>query len=580
LPEPRPSTAIETRVRWCGLELIANLRQSGLVHRISGVMRGIAPRLPRQFPAANLVTVSSLFGLSLCLFIPSSTETAVANGDTRTLHLYHAHTGESIDATYRVDGHYDPAVLQKLNWFLRDWRRNEETNMDPRLFDAVWEAYRGAGATKPITVVCGYRSPQTNEMLRHRSRGVAEHSQHILGKAMDTTMPGMSMERVREVAMRLQMGGVGYYGDSNFVHIDVGGVRAWPRMSYDQLVRLFPDGKTVHIAADGRTLARYDEARVEIAANGGTFSAPPPAQGGNFFAWLFGKGGGGGGGDEHEDAVSAPAAPAEPAHETVVAQNEPAATDQADNAGDAATAQPPAPAPVAARDDQSADAAPPVPPRRPVGLVAISDVSAASTLPNTQVAMAVPASPDIVSAPSGYNGFGNLVAASPMRAADLPGIITQGPNDGRRKQGVMRASLESQSHLLAYAPIAQMEGLRSAARDLQSPEATGSMLPSNSDAALVPARLDGTNFRSLIGATETAEIESQTIFGPTLTGLRRAARVETAALSSKLESDYLERFGVAATDLPVDHFSGPSVAGLSGDRNLLFVDSSGTRQGD
>ena len=97
--------------------------------------------------------------------------------------------------------------------------------MDPRLFDAVWEAYRGAGATQRITVLCGYRSPETNAMLRRRSRAVAEHSQHILGKAMDTTMHGMSMERVRESAARLQMGGVGYYGDTNFVHIDVGGVR-------------------------------------------------------------------------------------------------------------------------------------------------------------------------------------------------------------------------------------------------------------------------------------------------------------------------------------------------------------------
>ncbi len=122
----------------------------------------------------------------------------------------------SIDATYRVDGHYDPDVLKKLNWFLRDWRLNQQTNMDPRLFDAVWEAYRGAGATKRIVVLCGYRSPQTNAMLRRRSRAVAEHSQHILGKAMDTTMPGMSMERVRESAARLQMGGVGYHRRHEF----------------------------------------------------------------------------------------------------------------------------------------------------------------------------------------------------------------------------------------------------------------------------------------------------------------------------------------------------------------------------
>jgi len=224
------------------------------------------------------------------IVVPSSTETAAANGDTRTLNLYHSHTGESIQATFRVNGSYDPAVLEKLNWFLRDWRNNDRTRMDPRLFDVVWEAYRTAGATQPIVIVSAYRSPQTNAMLRRRSQGVAEHSQHILGRAMDTTMPGMSMERIREIGMRLQRGGVGWYPSSNFVHLDVGGVRYWPRMSYDQLARLFPDGKTVDLAADGRALPRYEEARAEIASRGGVMSdVPQAAPSGGLFAWLFGK---------------------------------------------------------------------------------------------------------------------------------------------------------------------------------------------------------------------------------------------------------------------------------------------------
>jgi uncharacterized protein YcbK (DUF882 family) len=222
--------------------------------------------------------------------VPSSTETAAANGDTRTLNLYHSHTGESIEATFRVNGSYDPAVLEKLNWFLRDWRNNDRTRMDPRLFDVIWEAYRTAGATQPIVIVSAYRSPQTNAMLRRRSQGVAEHSQHILGRAMDTTMPGMPMERIREIGMRLQRGGVGWYPSSNFVHLDVGSVRAWPRMSYDQLARLFPDGKTVHRAADGRALSRYEEARAEIASRGGVMSdVPQAAPSGGLLAWLFGK---------------------------------------------------------------------------------------------------------------------------------------------------------------------------------------------------------------------------------------------------------------------------------------------------
>ncbi|MGH7756012.1 MAG: DUF882 domain-containing protein, partial [Vulcanimicrobiaceae bacterium] len=130
----------------------------------------------------------------------------------------------------------------------------------------------------------------TNAMLRRRSHGVAEHSQHILGKAMDTTMSGMPMERIREIGMRLQRGGVGWYPSSNFVHLDVGGVRYWPRMSYEQLARVFPDGKSVDLAADGRALPRYQEARAEIASRGGVMSdVPQAAPSAGLFAWLFGK---------------------------------------------------------------------------------------------------------------------------------------------------------------------------------------------------------------------------------------------------------------------------------------------------
>jgi uncharacterized protein YcbK (DUF882 family) len=254
-------------------------------------------RRPALIRYAALVAATGVAALLSSIAVPSSTETAAANGDTRTLNLYHSHTGESIQATFRLNGSYDPAALEKLNWFLRDWRNNDRTRMDPRLFDVIWEAYRTAGATQPIVIVSAYRSPETNAMLRRRSHGVAERSQHILGRAMDTTMPGMPMERIREIGVRLQRGGVGWYPSSNFVHLDVGGVRAWPRMSYDQLVRLFPDGKTVHLAADGRMLARYQEARAEIASRGGVMAdVPLAAPSGGLFAWLVGNH------DEEEEA--------------------------------------------------------------------------------------------------------------------------------------------------------------------------------------------------------------------------------------------------------------------------------------
>nr|WP_230531469.1 DUF882 domain-containing protein [Microvirga roseola] len=199
------------------------------------------------------------------------TQDAVANGDTRTLTFYHNNTRERLTVTFRRNGMYNPGALQQLNWFLRDWRRGESTRMDPRLFDTVWEVYREVGSSAPVHVNSAYRSPQTNSMLRRRSSGVAKNSQHMLGKALDFYLPDVPASRLRAIGMRLQNGGVGYYPNAYtpFVHLDVGSVRAWPRMTRDQLVRLFPDGKTVHIPADGRPLPGYQLARAEVLSKGG-----------------------------------------------------------------------------------------------------------------------------------------------------------------------------------------------------------------------------------------------------------------------------------------------------------------------
>ena len=261
---------------------------------------------PSVRSASRLARALAALTAFLLVLSPSLTETAIANGDTRTIYLHHAHTGEDIAATYLVNGQYDSNVLKQLNWFLRDWRRDEPTNMDPRLFDVVWEAYRGAGASNQvINVVSAYRSPETNAMLRSRSRAVAKYSQHMLGKAMDTTMPGMPMSHIREVGMRMQRGGVGYYPTANtpFVHLDVGNVRSWPRMTYDQLARLFPDGKTVHLPTNGQPLPGYEQARAEIEARGdGAYVTAPRNPFGGFFAMLFG-----GGAEEDDSEVAAPA---------------------------------------------------------------------------------------------------------------------------------------------------------------------------------------------------------------------------------------------------------------------------------
>jgi hypothetical protein len=132
------------------------------------------------------------------------------------------------------------------------------------LLDLVWEVYQRSGAKEPIHVVSAYRSPSTNNMLRSRSRstGVAKKSQHMLGKAMDFYIPGVKLSTLRTLAMQMQVGGVGYYPTSGspFVHLDVGNVRAWPRMSRQELARLFPGGRTLHLPADGRPLPGYEVA--------------------------------------------------------------------------------------------------------------------------------------------------------------------------------------------------------------------------------------------------------------------------------------------------------------------------------
>ncbi len=192
----------------------------------------------------------------------SAASTAVAQ--TRALKLYNVHTHEKQTIVFKRNGRYDASGLKKINYFLRDWRKNEPTRMDPRLMDLVWEVYQKSGSRDYIHVVCGYRSAGTNSMLKSRSRrsGVAEKSQHILGKAMDFYIPDVSLRKVREIGMKFQVGGVGFYPKSGspFVHMDVGGVRAWPRMSRSELARVFPDGKTLHVPAEGGRMPGYNAA--------------------------------------------------------------------------------------------------------------------------------------------------------------------------------------------------------------------------------------------------------------------------------------------------------------------------------
>jgi uncharacterized protein YcbK (DUF882 family) len=266
-------------------------------------------RLPR--PVGLLAHAGLLLaaGTSFLVLGVRGTQNAVANGDTRTITIRHMHTKEETTVTFKRDGRYDSSALEKLNWALRDWRIDEPIRMDPRLFDIAWEVHRKVGSDQPFHVVSAYRSPGTNSMLRRRSRGVAKHSQHMLGKAMDFYLPDTPTARMRETAMRMQRGGVGFYPGAHtpFVHLDAGSVRSWPRMTRDQLVRLFPDERTVHLPADGKPLSGYEVAKAEILAGGGSVmgygasdldegAIMASSSGKSFWAALFG------GDDEEADA--------------------------------------------------------------------------------------------------------------------------------------------------------------------------------------------------------------------------------------------------------------------------------------
>ncbi|WP_398432298.1 DUF882 domain-containing protein [Shinella yambaruensis] len=277
--------------------LFASMKRPGA--SLGSLCKTVLQKLPKALTTAVL---------SAALILPTAIPATVqAESGNRTLKLYFIHTKEKAEITFKRNGRYDARGLKQINQFLRDWRRNEPTKMDPRLLDLVWEVYQKVGAKGYINVVSAYRSPATNGMLRSRSKGVAKKSQHMLGKAMDFYIPGVKLATLRATAMKFQVGGVGYYPTSGspFVHLDVGSVRAWPRMSRQELARLFPDGKTMHVPTDGKPLPGYQQAVADYkrrvgadtiqVAGGGSTPAASKRKGG-FLAALFG-----GGGDEDEE---------------------------------------------------------------------------------------------------------------------------------------------------------------------------------------------------------------------------------------------------------------------------------------
>ncbi len=152
---------------------------------------------------------------------------AVASAGSRSIAFVHTHTGESISAEFKRDGVFDHEGVERLNRFLRDHRNGKSHDMDPELFDILYEIRERAGSDAPFQLISAYRSPETNAMLRRTTSGVAKKSMHTHGRAIDVRLPGVDTKVLRNIALELEQGGVGYYESSDFIHVDTGRVRRW-----------------------------------------------------------------------------------------------------------------------------------------------------------------------------------------------------------------------------------------------------------------------------------------------------------------------------------------------------------------
>jgi uncharacterized protein YcbK (DUF882 family) len=160
--------------------------------------------------------------------MPALSISASASAGTRELAMVHTHTLERIDLVYAVDGQYVPAALGSLNRFLRDHYSGEVGVIDPQVFDLLHHVQQTLGSGRAYEVISGYRCPATNTRLREtRGGGVAKHSLHMEGRAVDVRLPGVPLADLRDAALSLRGGGVGFYPREQFVHLDTGRVRTW-----------------------------------------------------------------------------------------------------------------------------------------------------------------------------------------------------------------------------------------------------------------------------------------------------------------------------------------------------------------
>lgn len=170
------------------------------------------------FSIAGIATLSVSNSLSFA---------SVANQKTYSISFRNVHTGESFSGAYRIGDKYLPESFERINYIMRDFRTGDVKMMDPRLIDMLYFLRQDSSSSYPFEIISGYRSPKTNARLRRVSTGVAKKSLHMEGKAVDFRFPGVKLSKLRDKAKAMKVGGVGYYPNSGFIHIDTGNVRSW-----------------------------------------------------------------------------------------------------------------------------------------------------------------------------------------------------------------------------------------------------------------------------------------------------------------------------------------------------------------
>lgn len=158
---------------------------------------------------------------------PQLIQANIKKSSERTLEFINLHTDETLDCCYWRAGHYDTSALAQINYVLRDHRAEEVYTIDPQLLDLLHTLRESTGSSAPFEVISGYRSPKTNARLRSTSSGVARRSLHMQGKAIDIRLADIKLTQLRDAAISMQNGGVGYYAKSNFLHLDIGRTRNW-----------------------------------------------------------------------------------------------------------------------------------------------------------------------------------------------------------------------------------------------------------------------------------------------------------------------------------------------------------------